>query len=219
MHESFKINCYPLNRSIRINIYLPDDYNETGRYYPAIYFFDGQNTIKDSESYNTYSLDLETVIEKLKENNKEAIFITIAAANDPIKRIQEYKDIILANFISNSIHPYLNSRYRINNYVYSFACGLASLNALALNQTETFKGTVLLSPEADFDTVYKLSLKKDNLYYIYVGKKELNGCPYILTQNIKKILPNTNVVADDNHIHNESAWKHQVYEALNYLII
>ena len=33
MLEGFKINCYPLNRSIRINIHLPKDYNETGRQY------------------------------------------------------------------------------------------------------------------------------------------------------------------------------------------
>ena len=219
MLEGFKINCYPLNRSIRITIHLPNDYNDTGRYYPAIYFFDGQNVFNDSDSYSGHSLELEKVIEKLQQENKEAIYIAIAAAMDPVKRMDEYKNTKLANFITTSIHPYLSSRYRINNYVYSFGCAMSALNALAVNQSDTFKGAILFSPEADFDDIIKLNLPNDKLYYIYTGSKELNGCPKILTNNIKKIIPNTNVIIDDNSIHNETVWKEKVYDALNYLVL
>ena len=219
MLEGFKINCYPLNRSIRITINLPKDYNETGRYYPVIYFFDGQNIYNEKDSYSSKSLELDKVIDKLKDDGKEAIYITIAAAQDSDKRLAEYKDTVLANFIINSIHPYLLTRYRINNYVYSFGCSLAALNALAVNESDIFKGAILLSPEGDIDKITKLKLSNDKLYYIYTGSKELNGCCKILANNIKRLLPSTNLVFDDNYIHNEDLWKEKVYDALNYLIL
>ena len=219
MLEGFKINCYPLNRAIRVNIHLPKNYNETGRYYPAIYFFDGQNVFNDSDSYTSKSLQLNNVIDQLKENGKEAIYITIAAANNPDRRLEEYKNIVLADFITSVIHPFLVARYRINNYVYSFGCALASLNALALNKDDIFKGAILLSPEADIDEIKKLNLSNDKLYYIYTGQKELNGCCKILANDIKKILPSTHIVCDDNVVHDESAWKDKVLDALNYLIL
>jgi predicted alpha/beta superfamily hydrolase len=219
MLEGFKINCYPLNRTIRINIHLPNNYNDTGRYYPVVYFFDGQNVYNDLDSYSGKSLCLEQTIEKLKENGKEAIFITIAAAMNPEKRLQEYKETVLANFIINAVHPYLSNRYRFSNYIYSFGCSLAALNALAVNESDIFKGCVLLSPEADIDMVKELKLSNDKLYYIYTGHKELNGCCKILSNDIKKLLTSTNLVTDDNTIHDESAWKDKVYEALDYILL
>ena len=100
MLEGFKINCYPLNRSIRINIHLPKDYNETGRFYPVIYFFDGQNVFNENDSFSSKSLELEKTIEKLKDDNKEAIYITIASASNPDKRLEEYKE---KNYIKDYI--------------------------------------------------------------------------------------------------------------------
>ena len=219
MLEGFKINCYELNRTIRINIHLPNNYNDTGRYYQAIYFFDGQNVYNDSDSFSGHSLHLEETIEKLKENGKEAIYITLASAVNPEKRLDEYKSTTLANFIVNAIHPYLSTRYRIGNYVYSFGCSLSALNALAVNESEIFKGCVLLSPEADIDMVKELNLSNDKLYYVYTGHKELNGCCKILSNDIKKLLPSVNLVCDDNTTHDESAWKDKVYEALDYILI
>ena len=138
---------------------------------------------------------------------------------NPDKRLEEYKETKLANFIVNSIHPYLLTRYRISNYVYSFGCSLAALNTLAVNESDIFKGAVILSPEADIDMVKQLNLSNDKLYFVYTGHKELNGCCKILSNDIKKLLPSTNLVVDDNTTHNESAWKNKVYEALDYILI
>lgn len=219
MHESFKITCYPLNRYINVSIHLPKDYNETGRYYPVIYFLDGQNVFNEKDSFNGKSLELENTVEKLKDEGKEAIYITIASASNPDKRLEEYKESTLANFIIKSIHPYLLTRYRMNNYIYSFGCGLSALNALTLNKSDIFKGAILLSPEADINLISDLNLSNDKLYYIYTGQKELDGSCKILANGIKKILPSTTIVCDDNTIHDESAWKDKVYDALNFLIL
>ena len=219
MLEGFKINCYPLNRSIRVTIHLPKDYNNTGRFYPAIYFFDGQNVYTDTDSYTGKSLNLEETINALADDGKEAIYISIAAANNPEKRLDEYKKITLANFIVNAIHPYINARYRINNYIYAVGCGLSALNCLALNSSEVFKGSILISPEADIEDIKCLNLPKDNLYYLYCGEKELNGCSKILAGEIKKLLPNCHIVYDNNAIHDESAWKTKIKDALNHLVL
>ena len=87
---------------------------------------------------------------------------------DILELYTEKGDTVLANFIINSIHPYLLTRYRINNYVYSFGCSLAALNALAVNESDIFKGAILLSPEGDIDKITKLKLSNDKLYYIRV---------------------------------------------------
>ncbi|MDE7095615.1 MAG: hypothetical protein K2O23_03920, partial [Anaeroplasmataceae bacterium] len=125
MLEGFKINCFPLNRAIRISIALPKDYNNTSRYYPVIYFLDGQNLYKDEDSYRGVSLGLEKIITDLSYEGKEAIYVGVAAASNPERREQEYEDKTLADFIISAIHPYLSSRYRMNNYVYSFGCSKA----------------------------------------------------------------------------------------------
>ena len=119
MIESFKINCYPLNRSIRITINLPKNYNNTNRYYPVIYFLDGQNVFNDKDSLSGISLNLTNTIDKLEEINKSAIYVCIASAIDKEKREKEYKEDILYEFILNEIHPLIKMRYRINNYIYA----------------------------------------------------------------------------------------------------
>lgn len=200
MLESFMINCYPLNRRIKVTINLPQDYNTTGRYYPVLYLFDGQNVYNKEDSFTGNSLQFDEIIDQLQLEGKEVIYITIASASNPERRLQEYKETKLANFITNSIHPYLKERYRMNNYIYSLSCGLSTLNNLALANCEDFKGFVIISPEADIDEVKKLKLPADKLYYIYTGTNEINGCSKILTVDLKKLLPNAHIVYDDNHI-------------------
>ena len=219
MLEGFKINCYPLNRTIRVSIHLPMDYNQTRRFYPVIYLFDGQNLYNKQEAYSEEIIDLEKTIEKLKNDGKEAIYVGIAAASNPEKRDLEYSDIELAKFISSSIHPFLKVRYRMNNYIYSCGWGKASLNALALNQEESFKGAVILSPEGMDDDFLKLKLEPNNLYYIYSGEKELNGKCLALANKLKEIIPNSQFVTDDGAIHSESVWQEKIYSALSYLIL
>lgn len=219
MIDNFKINCYQLNRAIRVSINLPKNYNITGKYYPLIYFFDGQNLYNEKESLSTEVLDLETVKTRLSEDGKEAIYVGIAAANNPERRNTEYENTVLAEFIHESIQDFLKSRYRINDYIYAVGCGKSALNALMLNQYDDFKGTVLLSPEINIMNLIRLDLNINNLYYIYCGKNELNGKCLNEVEQLKTYLPNAKIELDDNDIHSENAWKNKLYNALSYLIL
>lgn len=219
MLEGFKINCFPLNRAIRISIALPKDYNNTSRYYPVIYLLDGQNLYKDEDSYRGISLGLESIIEELSFEGKEAIYVGVAAASNPERRNQEYESKTLAEFIISAIHPYLSSRYRMNNYVYSFGCSKACYTAIALNQSEIFKGMILLSPIINIDMIKDLSIQKNNLCYIYSGKLEENGACLQNVNLLKEVFPNAILVTDDNEEHSEAVWKSKALEALNYLVL
>ena len=152
MLESFKINCYPLNRAIRITISLPKNYNNSTRFYPVIYFLDGQNVFSAKDSFTNESLDLLNIINDISPE-KEAIYIGIWGAMNEEKRKFEYQGNILSDFIEKEIHPYLMNRYRMNKYIYSFGCGIASLTALTLGFSNLFKGAVLLSPVGDFSNI------------------------------------------------------------------
>lgn len=219
MLEGFKINCFPLNRAIRISVALPKDYNNTTRFYPVIYFLDGQNLYKDEDSYRGVSLELENTIDKMTQEGKDAIYIGIAAASSPDRRTQEYENTILADFIVQSIHPYVSSRYRMNHYVYAFACSDACYTALALMQSEIFKGVILLSPLVNQDSIKILSLQPNILSYIAVGKQEKDGICLQNAYEIKSLLPNSQLVIDNQIEHNESIWKNKVFDALNYLVL
>ncbi len=219
MQEGFKINCYQLNRAIRITVTIPQNYNNTSRFYPVIYFLDGQNLYKDNESYRGYSFDLDSTIKKLSEDEKDAIYVGIAAANDEARRISEYNDKTLAEFIISSIHPYLAQRYRMNSYVYCCCCSIASYTGLLLNQSHIFKGVILFSPLISDDNFEKINSTENNLCYIYSGKNEENKKCLNTVYTLKKIIPNSYINLDDNSIHNESYWKTKLYDALNYLIL
>ncbi|MDE7263621.1 MAG: hypothetical protein K2N64_03050 [Anaeroplasmataceae bacterium] len=219
MLEGFKINCFPLNRSIRISIALPRDYNNTSRFYPVIYFLDGQNLYKDEDSYRGHALELEACIEALSKEGKDAIFIGIAAASNPERREQEYGNTQLADFIISSIHPYLASRYRMNSYIYSFACSKACLTAITLNQNELFKGMILISPLLPLETISSLSIENNNLIYIYTGNQEMNKKCLETATALANQFSNAKLVIDDNDEHNEQAWKDKIFDALNYLVL
>lgn len=219
MQEGFKINCYQLNRAIRITVAIPNNYNNTSRFYPVIYFLDGQNLYRDEESYRGVSFDLDSTIKKLSDEEKDAIYIGIAAANDESRRINEYNNKALAEFIATSIHPYLAQRYRMNGYVYCCCCSLASYTGLLLNQNDIFKGVILFSPIISSNNLENIYNTENNLCYIYSGKNEENNECLNTVYKIKKILPNAYINLDDNSIHNEGYWKSKLYDALSYLVL
>ncbi len=219
MLEGFKINCFPLNRAIRISIALPKDYNNTSRYYPVIYFMDGQNLYKDEDSYRGMALDLEETITRLSLEGKEAIYVGIAAASNPERRDLEYEDKTLAEFILSSIHPYLKTRYRMNQYIYAFACSKASYTALLLNENYIFKGFILISPDINTEKIKEIQLPKNNLAYIAVGSREQNGLCLSNALALKEHNPDIFIQEFDNQEHTEAAWKTQIYDALSYLVL
>ena len=88
-----------------------------------------------------------------------------------------------------------------------------------MNQSDIFKGMVLLSPVLNIEAVKALAFPENHLCYIYTGKNEEQGSCLKNVYALKELLPNANLVIDDNEVHNELAWKTKVLDALNYLVL
>lgn len=216
MLESFKMNCPSLQRIIRITVYLPMQYNNVSRYYPAFYLFDGQNAFSAKDSYSGKSLDLLQQIPLLEQDGKEAIYIAVSAAIDENVRKQEYKNKDLTDFLLRQIHPYIVSRYRINSYVYAVGCGKAAQSAWIIGCSPVAKGAILLSPEGTFES--QPDLPKDRRFYLYAGTKEANGQIEQNVHQIHSFFNEATVLIDDNEIHHEDAWKTILPKALSSFI-
>lgn len=111
-----------LNRSRRIYIYLPPDYDSADKHYPVIYMQDGQNCFDD---YTSFSGEWK-VDESLNElfGNGDYGCIVVAIENGGGKRLDEYAPWVnsqynaggegeqYVNFIVETLKPYVDANYR-----------------------------------------------------------------------------------------------------------
>lgn len=110
-----------LNRTRRIWIYLPPDYDTSIKNYPVIYMQDGQNLFDTYYSFaGEWKID-ESMNDLFDEGDYGAIVVGID--NGGNQRINEYSPYINSNygggdgelyasFIVNTLKPYIDSNYR-----------------------------------------------------------------------------------------------------------
>lgn len=110
-----------LERSRRIWIYLPPDYNDTSRTYPVIYMHDGQNLFDASTSFSgEWHVD-ETLNTLFDETGFAAIVVGVE--NGGTLRIPEYTPWIneeygggegaaYADFLVYTLKPFIDANYR-----------------------------------------------------------------------------------------------------------
>lgn len=209
MIESFKINCFKLNRSIRVTINLPDNYYNNNRYYPAVYFLDGQNLYNEQEAYTKTALHLEKMIPDLQAQDKEAIYIGIWAASHEERRKIEYEQTDLADFIIDQIHPFLSDRYRLNHFQYIFASGAASYTALKLSENKLYKGVLLYLPQISKDQLSIIEYSQDKLYYFITNTLD----EYL---DIKEKVPDLQLIIQEK---TDDYNRENITKALNYIVL
>ena len=111
-----------LNRSRRIWIYLPPDYESSNKYYPVLYMHDGQNLFDDQNSFSgEWEVD-ESLNELFEQGNHGAIVVGID--NGGTLRIDEYSPWYnddyneggegeqYINFIAETLKPHIDANYR-----------------------------------------------------------------------------------------------------------
>lgn len=217
MLESYKMNCFPLNRAVRVTIHLPKDYYHNERFYPAIYFLDGQNLYEDIESYRK-CYHLKNIIHELAQEDKEAIYIGIWAASNEERRNLEYLSHELADFILTAIHSFLKERYRLNSYIYAVGAAKAAHMALNMCDHPSIKGVILLAPELTLEQIEAHTYNEKKLYYFYSGD-ELNGECLNTVEKLKEKFLNSHIQFDKNKQHDEEGWQQGLIKALNYLVL
>lgn len=231
-----------LDRYRRIWIYLPPDYESSGKNYPVMYMQDGQNIFDRSTAF-AGEWGVDESLNSLFEQGR-GVPIVIGIDNGSDKRIDEYcpwenshygggEGLQYVNFIKNELKPHIDSAFRTKAEAEHTTIMGSSLGALiahyaGLIYPETFGNFGLFSPAfwinpTIFDSTLYDNLGQSQRFYFMAGDKE---SPRML-ENMEKVfgLLLTNGMDDErvfmkvvkNGEHNEFLWKTQFKEAVRWL--
>lgn len=233
-----------LNTTRRIWIYLPADYEKSKKKYPVIYMHDGQNLFDDLTSFSgEWKVD-ETMDEIFKSDGKTAIIVGID--NGGSERLNEYspwinekngggKGHLYANFLANTLKPYIDSNYRTlpqaknTGLIGSSMGGLISFYT-GMRYPEKFAKLGVFSPSFWFakDDVKSFIVNnskkiKHTKFYFLAGKKE----SVQMTADVEEIVPlllkngardeNIQTKLDDYGTHSEDYWSQELPAAYRWL--
>ena len=156
--ENFKIP--QLNRTRRVWVYLPTDYEETNKSYPVLYMQDGQNLFDANTSFSG-EWEIDESLNKLFDKGDEGI-IVIGIDNGGEHRIDEYSPWInaeygggkgddYADFIVETLKPYIDSNFRtkpdrLNTGIMGSSLGALISFYTAIEHQDIFSKAGIFSP-------------------------------------------------------------------------
>jgi len=244
LSENFTIPQLKTTR--KIWIYLPPDYETSGKKYPVIYMHDGQNLFDEFTSFSgEWNVD-ETMNKIFAETGKSAIVVGIDNGGD--KRLAEYspwnnekyktqgEGNLYVDFLAKTLKPFIDKTYRTEPQASktvtmgSSMGGLISLYA-AVKYPNIFGKAGIFSPAFWFvskDLNLYLNVNKSNLknskFYFVAGKNEDESMvPEIENVDrslLKKSVPEKNIIVkiDEDGTHSESYWKRELQAGLIWLL-
>jgi len=231
-----------LDRYRRIWIYLPPDYESSGKKYPVMYMQDGQNLFDRSTAF-AGEWGVDESLNSLFEQGQE-VPIVVGIDNGSGKRIDEYcpwensqygggEGLQYVNFIKNELKPYIDSNFRTKTAAEHTTIMGSSLGALiahyaGLIYPETFGNFGLFSPAfwinpAIFDSALYDNLSKNQRFYFMAGDKESTRMVEDMERVFGLLLAHG---MDDKQVfmkvvkngeHNEFLWKTQFKDAIKWL--
>jgi alpha-glucosidase len=239
--EDFKI--HQLNRTRRIWIYLPPDYDKSKKSYPVIYMHDAQNLFDEATSYNgEWQVD-ETLNKLFKE--RDFGLIVVGIDNGGPKRMDEYSpwendkykgggqgDAYL-DFIVKTLKPYVDKSYRTlfdnpNTAIMGSSLGGLISHYGALRYPGTFGLAGVFSPAFGFSEMsYDFSSNPSDIkgvrIYFLAGDKE--SPTMVSNMNNMISLMKSNGFTEKNIMskvvpggeHNEKLWRENFEEAIIWL--
>ncbi|MDD3744275.1 MAG: alpha/beta hydrolase-fold protein [Lentimicrobiaceae bacterium] len=221
-----------LNRSRRIWIYLPPDYESSGKSYPVMYMHDGQNLFDKQTSY-AGEWEVDETLNQLF-NSGYAVPVVIGIENGGSYRIQEYTPWVNPNygggngeayaaFIVETLKPYVDAHYRTlpereNTAIMGSSLGGLISHYAALRYPEIFGKAGLFSPSYWFsDSVWAFASSRplDEQLRIYqmCGSAEGGNTDVNMLRMSDTLVANgllqtniTNVVVPGGE-HNEALWR------------
>jgi alpha-glucosidase len=230
------------NRTRRIWIYLPPDYETSQKKYPVLYMHDGQNLFDDVTSFSgEWQLD-ETLNRLFEEKNIGIIVIGIDNGGD--KRIDEYSpwknekygggegDLYL-EFMVETLKPYVDSNFRTlsnkkNTGLFGSSMGAFISHYGGLKYPNVFGKIGVFSPSfwfsnSSFDFAKSHSNLIDTKMYFLAGDQEgeevipdMEKMIAIMTQNgfaAKNI--SSKIIQREKH--NEQLWATNFSDAVLWL--
>lgn len=233
-----------LNRTRKIWIYLPPDYETTTKTYPVIYMQDGQNLFDNATSFSgEWQVD-ETLNRLFAQGDYGAIVIGID--NGGAERINEYtpwnnpqygggEGDLYMQFIAETLKPYVDANYRTKPGREFNALIGSSLGALissygGVKYSGTFSKIGSFSPAYwivneqfnNYITTSTADLSAMRIYFVAGSGESATIVNEIDTVKnnlqIKGLTPaNTKVKIDSYGQHNENYWKEEFSAAYQWL--
>lgn len=176
-----------LDRQRRIWIYLPPDYQTSGKSYPVLYMHDGQNLFDASASFGQ-EWQVDESLDQLFEQGDQGV-IVVGIDNGGADRLNEYtpwsnptygggEGEAYVNFLVETLKPYIDSNYRTRpereytGIMGSSLGGLISMYAV-INRQDIFSKAGIFSPSFWFtDDIYRFVEelgKQDDLRIYMIG--------------------------------------------------
>lgn len=232
-----------LNRTRRIWIYLPPDYDTTSKSYPVLYMHDGQNLFDVSTSFSG-EWEVDESLNALY-NQGYNVPIVVGIDNGGSNRIDEYTPWKnnhygggdgekYTAFIVETLKPYIDSHYRTLENTESTGIMGSSLGGLISHYAmvaypEIFSKIGIFSPSYWFsDTVFSYTTEHFNpasiRAYMMCGNNEGDSDMVPDMQEMATLLQNIGLSATNIQVkvvpggqHNEASWKLQFSEAVKWL--
>lgn len=143
-------------------VYLPPDYNDTGRRYPVLYLHDGQNLFDPATAFAGNDWGLDELAEELIQTGQIEPVMIVGIYNAGDKRMAEYTHIrdrrgrggrarAYGKFLVEELKPFIDGEYRTLTDRANTGLGGSSLGGLVtlylgLHHPDTFGKLIIMSP-------------------------------------------------------------------------
>lgn len=232
-----------LERTRRIWLYLPPDYNTSVKTYPVFYLHDGQNLFDNNTSF-AGEWRVDETLNSVAANSK-TVPIVVGIDNGGSHRIDEYcpwvnqsygggEGDLYIQFIIETLKPFIDKNYRTKTEAASTGIFGSSLGGLisqyaALRYPEVFGLTGVFSPafwinQQIFDSSFFKQIKPHQKFYLLGGDRESESMVPQMKQMESQL---KQFGATDNQViakvvvggqHNEYLWSSQFKEAIEWLL-
>ena len=228
-------------------VYLPPDYEESGRRYPVLYLHDGQNLF-DPETAYVRGMDwkVDETADALIRAGKIEPLIIIGVFNTGEHRIEEYTPTrdrklggghaeLYGRMLVEELKPFIDSRYRTLHDPHNTGLGGSSLGGLAtlylgFTHPQVFGKLAVLSPSVWWDNkailkIIQTTQPKPNLkIWLSMGTEESKTGVRDANLLHSALIARGWRERDDLHYevipgakHEEAAWAQRVEAVLRYL--
>ncbi len=215
-----------LNRSRRLWIYLPPDYETSDHTYPVMYMQDGQNIFDASTSFNG-EWEVDESLNMLFDNGDDGI-IVVGIDNGGSHRIDEYSPWVnpeygggegaaYVAFIVNTLKPFIDNNFRtkadrLNTGIMGSSLGgLISFYA-AIEYQEIFGKAGIFSPSfwltnEIYTLVENTGKEQDMKIYLLAGEQE-SGSLIQEMVNMQSTLLNAGFTPSEVLLHTDPEGQH-----------
>jgi predicted alpha/beta superfamily hydrolase len=243
-----QIPALPTKKPRRLYVYLPRDYQESGKRYPVLYMFDGHNVFYNSHATYGRSWGMKQYLDRKKP---DLIVVAVECNPEGFRRIYEYSPFdysaprplgnvqglgkVTMDWFTKELKPEIDRAYRTlpdrehTLIAGSSMGGLMSLYAAVAYNDVFSRAAVLspclwLSPSGLHDLIRNTPLAAPTRIYMDMGTGEIDPKRRALVGmfNVAKRLADRGADVSANVIpgavHNEAAWEKRIPDFLKYLL-